>query len=471
MVYDSSEPHSTPHEIPFMAELRRFGPMDFLSLILVLALAGGARAAYLMLYADNGRAAGPLAVQDPRPEELSSLADSIQSGQGLSGPAPFSQADEATAHTSPGYPYLVGLLWRYTGESRDFYLRWLQVGLGAFTAAFYYLFARRAFRSLAVGIVAGVATALNPFWIINVAEIDDGTLTSFTLALCLLLAGQTGEKGGAFKSLLLGVMLAALSLLRAALLPFSFVALVWFLLRSGSLQRGWLCAVCAFLGFANGLAPWAVRNYQLFGEPIPVVSSAYYHLWVGNNPAATGGPVSEDMRSKVAASDLEKLPQPARYASLGKNVFAEAKDQPAATLRRRVQSTLAFLFGQQWVGGGSMARVTKPEGEAGIEAHEPVVLLGSLLAVLVLAFLGWRWSYGWRWECIPATLAGLWIPLPYILGHAESLSGPRLPLDGVLICFASFALCCLVPGVGGPLFDPADAGTTAAPGGDRLPIR
>jgi 4-amino-4-deoxy-L-arabinose transferase-like glycosyltransferase len=454
-----------------MAEIRRFGPMDFLFLVLIFAVAGGARAFYLMRHADNGRVAGPLAVQDPRPDEIASLTENIRSGKGFTSPAPFSPGEETTAHTSPGYPYLIGLFGGYIGESRDFYLRWFQVGLGAFTAAFYYLFARRAFRSLAVGIVAGLATALNPFWIINVAEIDDGTFTSFALALCLLLGGQAGEKGGALKSLLFGVSLAALALLRAALLPFSFVTLLWFLLRSGSLNRGWLCAVCAFLGFANGLAPWAVRNYQVYGEPIPVVSSAYYHLWVGNNPAATGGPVGDDMRAKVVASDLEKLPQPERYSQLGKGIFAEVKDEPVKTLRRRVQATFAFVFGQQWVAGGSMAQATPSEDATEIPVDTTVVLLGSVLAVLALAFLGWRWSYGWRWESIPATLAMIWIPLPYILGHAESLSGPRLPLDGVLSCFAAFALCCLVPGINGTLFDPPVAEPTPSTGADRLPTR
>ena len=62
-----------------------------------------------------------------------------------------------------------------------------------------------------------------------------------------------------------------------------------------------------------------------------------------------------------------------------------------------------------------------------------------------------------------ATLAMIFVPLPYLLSHAESLSGPRLPLDGVLICFAAFALCCLVPGVNGRLFDPPDPEPTPAP--------
>jgi hypothetical protein len=45
-------------------------------------------------------------------------------------------------------------------------------------------------------------------------------------------------------------------------------------------------------------------------------------------------------------------------------------------------------------------------------------------------------------------LAAIWIPLPYVLSHAEALSGPRLPLDGVLLCYAAFALACLLPAHG-----------------------
>ena len=447
-----------------MAVLRRFRPTDFFLLLLVLAVAGGARAVYLLHHADHGRSAGSLAVQDPRSEELAALIDNVQEGRGFVGPAPFASEEEATAHTSPGYPYLVGLLGRYVGDQRDYYVRWIQVGLGALTAGFYFLFARRAFRSLLVGTITGLATALNPFWIINIAEIDDGTLTSFALGGCLFLAGQAGEKGGALKSLLFGVSLAGLALVRAALLPFSFITLIWFLLRSSSLHRGWLCAVCAFLGFANGLAPWAVRNYQLLGEPVPVVSSAYYHVWIGNNPAATGGPVSADMLTPTLVDELKPLQQPERYSRLGKEVVAGISAGPMTALRRRVKATYAFLFGQQWVAGGSMVQVKpNPDGDDHIEAIAPLLLLASLLGVLTLAFLGWRWSYGWRWESIPAMLAMIWVPLPYILSHAESLSGPRLPLDGVLICYAAFALCCLVPGVNGPLLDATDSGPRPAP--------
>ena len=66
--------------------------------------------------------------------------------------------------------------------------------------------------------------------------------------------------------------------------------------------------------------------------------------------------------------------------------------------------------------------------------------------------LAWHYdAYGWRKDAMPSSLALLWVPLPYILGHAEMLHGPRLPLDGVLLCYAAFALLCLIPGIGGKL--------------------
>jgi hypothetical protein len=72
----------------------------------------------------------------------------------------------------------------------------------------------------------------------------------------------------------------------------------------------------------------------------------------------------------------------------------------------------------------------------------------TLFVLLLLGVIGWRWSYAWRLESLPAALAVFWMPVPYILGHAESLQGPRLPLDGVLLTYVALTLVCLVPGMG-----------------------
>lgn len=455
-----------------MADMPRFRPADLLLLLLVVALAGGARAGYLATCCEGGQSGGPLRVQSawpeapgqhaddargaPRPSVLDRLIDGVQKHHGFVAQPPFAGEEEATAHVSPGYPYLVGLLGRFTpGDNLDFAVRWLQAGLGALTAGLYYLFARRAFRSAAVGTLAGVLAALHPFWIVNVAQIDDGVLASFALAACLFLAGRGGEEGGALTSLALGLALAGLALVRAALLPFSFLAVCWYLLRTRTLQRGWLCALLAFLGFANGLAPWTVRNYGLFHEPVPVVSSAYLHLWIGNNPLATGGPATPEMWQAAPSAGLKSIAsQPLRYNQLGRAVADEWRERPAESLRRRLSAGLMFLCGARWFSDGTLAERTGAMTDdlpSWLPDNYGVVFQATLLALLLLALIGWRQSHGYRWEAVPATLALLSVPLPYLLGHAEALAGPRLPLDGVLLCLAAFALCSCVPGLGGRL--------------------
>lgn len=442
-----------------MAEMRRFGLADLVLLVLVLAVAAGARAGYVWTAADGARTSGPLAVQDDPPnDEFNQIAGRLKESGLFMGQAPFAANVEQTAHIAPGYPYLLWAVGQVAdGEQRDVLVRWVQVGLGALTAGFYFLFARRAFHSLLVGTLAGLFCAVHPFWVLDTPAINDGVLATFALALCLFLGSRAGETGGPFSSLLFGVSLAGLALVRAALLPFSFLAIGWFLLRTRTLPRGWLSALLAFLGFANGLAPWTIRNWQTYEEPVPVVDSAHYHLWVGNNPHATGGPVSEDALGDAPTEDLKKIiKQPDRYAKLGSLWWDEVQANPVETVRRRIWAGLDFVFGTHWFADRALAteRPTDNQPMPDWLANSCVqVLQSTLLAMLLLAFLGWRWSYGWRRESMPAGLAMVWVPLPYLLSHAEALSGPRLPLDGLLLTYAAFTLACLIPGVGLRLLD------------------
>ena len=357
-------------------------------------------------------------------------------------------------------------------------VRWIQCGLGALTAGFYFLFARRAFRSLTAGLLVGLLCALHPFWVVNTAALDDGVLASFLVSLVMFSGARAGQTGGPFASLIHGLALAAAALVRAALLPFAFAALAWFLLSSRKLPSGWLAALLAFLGFVIGVAPWAVRNWQEFGEPIPVVDSAYLHLWMGNNPQADGGRV--DPEKVLPADDVQKLKddkkQPERYSRLGRAVWDDMRDHPAAVAQHRFQSCLAFFFGatsrptadeSAASAGAARMRVVDAaratDDDRKVLSSSDMIFFWTLLGVLVLAFLGWRWSYGWQAESMPAALAVFWIALPYILSHAEALSGPRLPLDGVLLCYAAFALLCLTPGVRRYFLDGAKAARPTPP--------
>ena len=338
-----------------MPALRPFALADWLWLMLVVVTAAGLRVAYLVNECDAGHNDPPVRVQDEspklelpgQPRETPWLVHNLQEYSWFGSLAPFADREEPTAHVSPGLPWLLGTLARLMPESYERTARWANAGLGTLTALLYFLFARRAFRSLLVGTVTGLLCAVCPFWVVNLGAFDDGALTSFLLAFALLVGSAAVETSGPFGSLLFGLTLAGLSLVRAALLPFAFVSLIWFLWRSRSLQRGWLCGLLAFLGFANGLAPWTVRNFQVFGEPVPIVDSTYLELWIGNNPDATGGPMSEAMLThaptdRLRGADSQPLPQPARYAALAGPMFDEIREHPGRTIQRRLRAATRF---------------------------------------------------------------------------------------------------------------------------------
>ncbi|MBV9123924.1 MAG: hypothetical protein JO112_11250, partial [Planctomycetes bacterium] len=243
--------------------------------------------------------------------------------------------------------------------------------------------------------------------------------------------------------------LAALALTRGALLPFAWVALLWYCWRCRTLVHGWLCALLAILGFGLVLAPWTMRNYRELHNPLPIADEAYFHLWVGNHPAragqfpaATGGPWQGDTMV-VGEKDIQKTTH-----EFGEDVLEEVRQHPADTLQRRLNAGLYFFFGQEYFTNQRLWR----EKAAGTDVPEwfrnsyPGALFGSLLALFLLAVVGWRWSFPWPQSGLLA-VAVLWIPLPYLLGHAGALQGPRLPLDGVFLCYAAYTLvglftCC-----------------------------
>jgi hypothetical protein len=367
--------------------------------------------------------------------------------------------DEATAHVAPLYPLFRAGIEKLATDYKDSVpatpvaaVRWVQLLLGGLTCLCYYIVAWRAFgQHQLLALLVGLVAAFYPYWIINTAELEDGVLATFLLSWSLSLGVRVGNRGGVIRGFLLGVVLAALALTRASLLPFAIIVQLWFFLRCRSVPSGWVAAFLCLIGFLGGLAPWAYHCFTVFKQPIPIVNSAWLDTWVGNNSGTDGGPYQWSMKKRLdpaLAKKLEDAPVTERYALLADAVTTEIIEKPADTAKRRLRAGLQFLFGTP-----TMTGTLFWPGDKTTPAPlwlRPVLLL-SLVAIYAFALLGWRWSYGWKQQSSPLALAIFWVPLPYLLTHADQLHASRLPWDGVLIVLAVLGLLSLLPYLGSRL--------------------
>lgn len=370
--------------------------------------------------------------------------------------------DELTVHQAPLYPlFRAGVelgaekVNEYLAITAGAGVRYLQALLGSLTCLLYYIIAWRAFgQNHLLALAAGLMTAVYPMWIVNVAELEDGVLSSFLLAWSLSLGVRIGQRGGVTRSLLWGIVLAALTLTRAAMLPFAVVVQLWFFLRCKRVPQGWLCGVLTLAGFAAGLTPWVLHCYETFKTPVPIVSSAWFHVWVGNNEASNGADYQWSMKKNLERVDpvlvktLESMPPQDRYSQLAEPVLREITEKPWETCKRRFKAFMQYMVGSNAISGTHFW-----PGEAAVKPQIWVrsALLGPLALILALAVLGWRWSYGWKYHSAPISLALFWIPVCYVLSHAGQLHGARLPLDGVLILMAAVGVVGMLPGFGSSL--------------------
>src|SRR5207244_4045673 len=133
---------------------------------------------------------------------------------------------------------------------------------------------------------------------------------------------------------------------------------------------------------------WAVRNYFLFERPIPVATSTYLHLWMGNNPRATGAELDEPaLRASLPAERLKELldepNQAKRYRLLADDVRQEIEDHPTETLTRRINAVLTFALGERWFKERRLALMEEGDGIAAppvwLKDHAETILQATLL--------------------------------------------------------------------------------------------
>lgn len=187
----------------------------------------------------------------------------------LGGPNPPSDAN--VVKHPPGYPLLIALVYKFSGNS-DYALQRLQIVFDAVAAVLVFLIAIEMF-SVAVATLAGFLVALSP----QLAYHSIALLPDPLAAPPLLLAAYFLVR--AYKHPRIGTMLAAGALVgvscwfrsNAILLPFFIAALTPILFKSGIRLRMAVALVAASLLV---IAPITIRNWIFFRSFMPVSLSA-----------------------------------------------------------------------------------------------------------------------------------------------------------------------------------------------------
>jgi len=354
--------------------------------------------------------------------------------------------DQPSAWRPPGYPAMLGLLYRVFGH-RYTAPRVAQCLLGAATVVVLFLLAQR-LAGAAAGTVAAWIAALYPPFIALTGRFYGETL--YILAVLLMgLAFVRWQRDGPKAAALLGLTTGVAILMRPNLTMFPLLALLALgiagwprrrVLREGLIVLG-VCAACVL--------PWTIRNYVVLRAFVPVSTNGGVTLFISNNPWSVGGgsfdwaivgwPVQE-AEAKFRALGVER---PADELPSGINYWKELGE--VGSDRRYTELALSWIRADP---GAFVRLIPRKLGklftlgvvtaEPGIERYEwlhamsygPVAVLA--LVGLLLSFRQWR-----HWLVCYAVM------VPFIISACIFYGSPRMrvPMDPFLIVLASFALC------------------------------
>ena len=260
--------------------------------------------------------------------------------------------DEPSVTWPPGPSFIYSLLFRVIGEQYG-PLVVLNVVIGVAIVGVTMLIARRWFgprAAYAAGLIMAVWPTFIEFSTIVASELF------FILGLLLfVLAWDHDEWSWVRRGALAGLACAFTCYMRpvAILLPAVFAGIAWG--RGQSLRRLLpAVALCGAVMLAC-FAPWTVRNYRTFGEPVLISANSGMNLWMGNNPATTGF-----FQDPPAMPGLDEVKSD---AELGRQAKSYILEHPGSFLVRTIVKAVRqherLTIGVGWNAGG-LAMVASP---------------------------------------------------------------------------------------------------------------
>ena len=359
------------------------------------------------------------------------IARSIASGHGFG--SPFADTG-ASALLPPVYSYLLAGIFRVFGiETKSAVIAALSLNsiFSALTCVPVFLLAKQAFGPR-VAKWAGWGWAFSPYGVYYGADWAWSTpLVTFELACIFLFAWRLEKSSRVRDWILFGAFGGVAALTEPVVLAVVPLLGLWTVYRRYRQRQSWQAPMAAAaLAAIAVMAPWFIRNYELFHRFIPVRSGFGLELYMGNNGYSTRW-VNSALHPNHSDAELQEYERVGEMAYMD-HKLAQAKNyirsHPGWYARMTVRR-IVYL----WTGYWSFAReYLKDE-----PLDPPNILVDTTMTVLGL--LGLRRvfqrdsSLGVRFAIVL-----FFFPLPYYFTHPETYY--FRPVDPLIVVLAAVTI-------------------------------
>jgi 4-amino-4-deoxy-L-arabinose transferase-like glycosyltransferase len=280
----------------------------------------------------------------------------------------------------------------------------------------------------------------------------------FTFLMLLGLFVWTRESlGWLRRGLIAGLILAAAAYVRpqALLLPVIFAAAR--VARERQVVQNGAAVIVALVVMVALMAPWSVRNTQLFGQRVLLSTNGGANLWMGNNPQSSGGymPLPEHLLDvNEAVRDKLLMQQAVEYIRNDPSGFAGRVLRKALVLHERE------TIGVHWNAAGLEARFGSMALPL-LKIVSQAYWLGALFAGLAgLVFFLWRTPF-----LTAVTHPAFLIWLYFTTCHAVIVIQDRYHFPSIPFIAALAALCftAVLPRLRSAIARPAALAPACAP--------
>ncbi len=380
--------------------------------------------------------------RDPHDWEYGDIARNIVAGNGYAHTASADGTLALTSSHAPLYPYFLAFFYHFGQKSWIYFIiQLIQVFLSSITIIILYRIAALLF-DRTVALCTAIGVSVYPPFVYYCAKLVPTTVFIFLLSLTLLLVLEHRKNDITY--IVSSGIAFGLSLLCDPLAFALFPALiVWYFIQR-KIPLGNILLLM-FISLVL-LVPWTVRNYSVHGQIVPVTTQFGINFWIGNNPHATG-------------TDYYKVysPEKGLFILMTETLSNDTKQQ-LESMSEVERSQFFFKQGLKFIRyspGKFLTLLFKKAyiywwfAPSEITASVDITKYRKLYAIfyvplLILGIFGMarslRKSSITRASLILLTI--FFISGIYILTHV-GLMRYRVPLEALLIMFASFAVVTL----------------------------